>query len=243
MPDRRRHRGSHPRDGEGFSEEAWPTLRQATEDLAWLLARGYSGKASVKLVGDRYALRERQRSAIQRATVSDEVSRERQKREVRAVAGGRLLIDGYNVLLTVESALGGAVVLASRDGAFRDMASMKRHYKRVEQTSQALEAIGEYLAEAEVTEAHWLLDRPIANSGRLKKLMTALAEARSWPWRVDLVASPDRELAQSSQTIATADGWILDQGGAWFNLARHVIESSAPDAWIVDLSKPTEPSP
>jgi uncharacterized protein YyaL (SSP411 family) len=54
MPDRRRHRGPHPKDPELFAPRHWPTLRRAVADLSWLLGRGYSEKAALKLVGDRY---------------------------------------------------------------------------------------------------------------------------------------------------------------------------------------------
>jgi hypothetical protein len=38
-----------------------PILCQAVEELSWLLTRGYPPTSTLKLVGDRYALTERQR--------------------------------------------------------------------------------------------------------------------------------------------------------------------------------------
>lgn len=237
MPDRRRHRGSHPKDEELFAPERLPLLRTAAGDLAWLLSRDYPGKAAVKLVGDRYALTVRQRAALQRATVGDGARNRRLEgqAELGAARGRPLLIDGYNVLLSVESALGGGILLGARDLTFRDLASMKGHYKRVEETRAALELLGVYLAEAGCTRVDWFLDRPISNSGRLRKLMLELAAEHHWPWAVELVASPDRVLASSSELVATADGWILDQGVLWLNLARLVIEDRISDAWVLDF--------
>lgn len=237
MPDKRRHRGAHPQDADSFRAEVLPQLRLAAHDLAWLLTRGYACKAAVKLVGDRYSLRERQRSAVQRSTVGDAVRDRRKALEVgvEAVRDADVLLDAYNILLTVESALGGGIVLASRDGAFRDMASMSGHYKRVEQTIQALQLIGRHMDEAGVRQALWYLDRPISNSGRLKALMQEVAAENGWTWTVELVASPDRVLASGSDVIVTADGWIIDQGRPWLNLARLIIAHDVPDAWIVDL--------
>jgi len=238
VPDRRRHRGAHPKDAECFASVELPRLRRAAEDLGWLLSRGYPGKAAVQMVGDRYALRARQRMAIRRATVGEPTRAARARRQVGSAAlrGRVLLVDGYNVLLTVETALGGGVVLASRDGVYRDMASMRRHYKRVTQTRPALEAIGSWLAAAQCREVAWYLDRPISNSGRLKKWMEEVAADCGWPWTVELVASPDRVLAGSREIVATADGWILDQCRSWVNLARRVVDGAVPQAWVVDLS-------
>src|SRR4051794_12700876 len=63
VPDSRKHRGPGPQDPEWFSSEARPDLAQATADLSWLLSRGYAEPSSLKLVGDRYRLVERQRVA------------------------------------------------------------------------------------------------------------------------------------------------------------------------------------
>ena len=237
MPDRRRHRGAHPRDRECFAPEALETLTRAADDFCWLRSRGYPDKASLQLVGDRYALRLRQRSALQRCAVAGEVARRRRAREVgpEAVRGESLLLDGYNVLLTVEAALGGGVVLKARDGAFRDMAAMRSHFRKVRQTRPALELIGAHLDGLGCRRAHWYLDRPISNSGRLKALMEEIASAHCWPWRVELVPDPDKVLNVSKRIVATADGGILDQGPRWLNLARRVVEASVPSAWVVDL--------
>ncbi len=239
MPDRRRHRGAHPRDRECFAPEALGALRRALGDLCWLRGRGYGDKAAVKLVGDRYQLRLRQRSALQRCAVADDVVRGRQARRVEAAAvrDEPLLIDGYNVLLTVEAALGGGVVLKARDGAFRDMAAMRSHFRKVQQTRPALELIGGHLEDLGCARAHWYLDRPISNSGRLKALMAEIAAGHGWRWVIELVPNPDKVLEVSEAIVATADGGILDQGPRWFNLARRVVEASVPSAWIVDLGR------
>lgn len=238
MPDTRTRRGPHPKDAEGFAPPALPALRRAADDLCWLLTRGYPKKASVKLVGDRHGLIQRQRTALQRTAASDEERTRRAATEAapEELAGRDLLVDGYNVLLTVEAALGGGVVLAARDGTFRDMAAMSGHYRRVNQTVPALERIGAYLAARRCRSVHWLLDRPVSNSGRLKKLIEATAAERGWPWEVELAASPDRALADAGGLIATADSVVLDRCRRWINLARQVVEGHVPEAWIVDLS-------
>ena len=64
MPDKRQHRGPHPHDTILFAPDAHPVLRQAAADLSWLFGRGYASVSAVKLVGDRYALNQRQRMAV-----------------------------------------------------------------------------------------------------------------------------------------------------------------------------------
>ena len=237
MPDQRRHRGPHPDDVRLFGADALPALKTAAVELAWLLSRGYAHLSSLKLVGDRHALESRQRLAASRSTCSDANVARRQQRLVlpSSLAGCRIEIDGYNVLTTIEAALAGGVLLLARDGAMRDMASMHGSYRKVNETQPALELIGQTLAGFGVSEALWFLDRPVSNSGRLKKIIEDLAAERGWTWQVELVHDPDAELAQSDAVIATADSGILDLCGTWCNLACETVARHVPTAWIVRL--------
>ena len=237
MPDTRSHRGPHPEDHRLFAPETLGVLREAASDLNWLLNRGYPGTAAQKLVGDRYQLAARQRTAVARCACSDVDLNERQRRQAScdALTGQPLLLDGYNVLTTVEAALAGGVILAARDGTLRDMASMHGSFRRVTETRPALELIGRTAAALGVSCCVWYLDRPVSNSGRLKTAMAELARHHEWNWTIELVANPDAVLIACEQTIATADSAVLDRCRAWYNLARETIARFVPNARIVDL--------
>jgi len=240
VPDKRKHRGSHPDDARLFGPEAVPLLRHASEDLAWLLSKGYAPPSSLKLVGDRYDLVARQRTAVARATCAPEEAEHRRRREVspEAAAGSELWLDGYNVLTTIEAALSGGVILGCRDGTYRDMASMHGSYRKVSETLPALELIGRTLAEWGAGPCRWLLDSPVSNSGRLKTIIRDLAEQRGWAWEVELVPDPDAVLCRTERIAATADSLILDRCRRWVNLAREVIDRRVPQPWVVRLARP-----
>ncbi len=144
MPDRRTHRGPHPEDARLFGVEALPLLRAAAADFCWLLDRGYAHDSGLKLVGDRYALVARQRTAVSRCCCSASDAARRREHEVgrERLPGAALWLDGYNVLTTIEAALAGGVILIGRDGACRDMASMHGSYRKVAETLPALELLG-----------------------------------------------------------------------------------------------------
>lgn len=242
MPDRRKRRGPAPADGQDFAADALPALRAACRDLSWLLTGGYPPKASLGLVGDRHRLTARQRKALQRTAASKDACRERASRRAlpEDLDGRRVEIDGYNVLLTVESALSGGLLLLARDGALRDLAALSRHYKRLEVTRPAVRHIGSWLARAGVREVSWWFDRPISNSGRLAAVLREEAREHSWPWVVECVASPDARLRRSEHVVATADSAILDDCTSWVSLARHVVEDSVmaeSEVWMLDLEE------
>jgi len=237
MPDQRSHRGPNPEDQRDFASAELPKLGRAHSDFSWLLSRGYAHRSGIKLVGDRYSLTVRQRTAVLRCACSDQERAERHRHEVPVtqIAGGPLLIDGFNLLTTVEAALAGGVVLVGRDGCCRDMASMNGHFKLVEETAPALALIGRTLEQLGPSEAVWMLDSPVSNSGRLANFIRSVG--KDWGWRVELVRNPDPILAESPRTVVTADSAILDAGVGWANLAREVIFTQLPDAWLVRLEE------
>ncbi len=222
-----------------------PKLREATGDLSWLLTRGYAVDSALKLVGDRYALTARQRLAVSRCACRDEQLARRQRHRVEAadLENQQLWIDGYNAITSIEAALAGGVILAARDGCYRDMASMHGSYRKVEETIPAINLLGALLAPWKLAGCHWLFDKPVSNSGRLKTMLGETATQHGWNWSVELVADPDRLLVDSDQIVATADSQILDQANRWFNLARVAIDLRIPNAWILDLSGEHKSSP
>lgn len=227
------HRGAHPEDAGLFAPSQWPALQQAVQDLSWLLTRGYGRKAAVALVGDRYQLRKRQRAALDRTACSDQA---RDRRLLRCAAfPQRLLIDGFNVVTTVEAALGGGVVLGARDSCYRDLASFHGTYRTVEETVPAARLVGELLDRRGVRESVWLLDRPVSNSGRLAGLLRTLAAKHGWNWEVRLVNDPDGELVASDEVVATSDSGVLDRARGWVNLARQVVDEEVAGAWLVPM--------
>lgn len=240
MPDARRHRGRHPDDDKLFSVPAIKPMRSAVADLAWLLSHAYAPESALKLVGDRYNLTARQRDAVRRCTCSDSRAAGRKARRVplRSCAGRAVGVDGYNLLITVEAALSGGIVLVGVDGAFRDLSSVHGTYRRVEETVPALTLIAEALESARVRHVDWYLDKPVSNSGRLKAILADLIEQRASPltWNIELADSPDAVLGRYDGIVASSDSEVLDACDRWVNLAGEIVRKRVDQPWIVNLA-------
>ena len=238
MPDTRSWRGPHPKDRECFAPRWIPVLQGAVEDLSWLLGRGYSNRASLKLVGDRYALRDRQRKAVQRCAASEEDCLRRWQHRVQpeALRGETIAVDGFNILLTLEAALSGGLVLLARDGVMRDLAAMSAHYRRLQTTGPALDLLSDFFTRQGCSRIVCYLDRPVSNSGRLKRLIQERLAGSEPSWRIDLTDRTDQLLMRSPHVVATADSAILDRCQRWVNLTRHIIEESIQTSWVLDLT-------
>ena len=100
---------------------------------------------------------------------------------------------------------------------------MHGSYRKVEETLPALRLVGKTLAHFGVADALWLLDRPVSNSGRLKKIIEEWPPnvvgigvsnwftIRIWNWPNRRQSSPPPTAASS---IFAARGLIL-RGRRW----------------------------
>jgi hypothetical protein len=236
-PDTRQHRGPHPADKQLFSDQQLPALHSAAGDLSWLLTRAYSLKSSLKLVGDRYNLKERQRLAISRAACSDSQLEHRRASRIPIdkIRDESLVIDGFNLLITIEAALSGGLLIVGRDECIRDLSGVHGSYRSVIETEQAICLVGRALEEIGVGESLWFLDKPVSNSGRLGDRIRKLAAQHSWPWEVELAFNPDAEILTSARIAVSSDSVILDRATSWAELNSHIIRLYLSRAWIVDL--------
>lgn len=222
-----------------FAATWLPALRDATADLSWLIAKRYKLPGALALVGNRYSLRTRQRLAVQRAACTDDERAKRGTRRVldeSALAGERILIDGFNVIIAVEAAIARGVLIIGRDGVVRDMASVHGSYRRVAETVAALERIGETLASVECKSAQFWLDRPVSNSGRLAALIREHVGSRI-ETSVELANDPDGELIKrrAEGVVCSGDSLVLDGCGSWFDLSAAVVTNSVDDPWLLDF--------
>ena len=222
-----KHRGKHPNDDKNFATKWKAVLTEASNDLSFLLGKGYAEKSALEIVGNRYRLNTRQRKALMRICCpSDKIeSRKNKAIPVNKLKGKTLIVDGYNLLIIIEVALSGGYIFEGMDGCYRDVASIHGSYKKVEETLPALELIGRVTQELGIEHLHWYFDAPVSNSGRLKVLLYELAEQYGYNWKIDLVHNPDKELVRLNQISVTSDGWIIDESDQWTNLIRYIIDN------------------
>jgi hypothetical protein len=173
-----------------------------------------------------------------RNACSDQQLHSRQSRQVgfAAAANQPVMLDGYNLIITTEAAISGSFIFEGRDHTFKDLASIHGTYRKVTETVPAIMLIGAFLAENHIEHAHWLLDSPVSNSGRLKTLVAAIASENNWPWEVSLLLSPDAELIKTDLIVASSDGIVLDSCGRWLNLAAELILRKLPHIRPIDLA-------
>lgn len=233
----KRNRGKQPNDDKLFAPKWHPVFKEAVDDFCYLLSRGYGNNSTGQLVGNRYKLNKRQRDAIGRISASEQqISRRQQKScTVEDLKGNTVDIDGFNLLILLESALSGAYIFKSRDGTYRDISSVHGSYKRVRKTEEAIHLVGQILKELEVSAVKWYFDQPVSNSGKLKTRLVEVSREHHFDWEVELVFDPDKVLVKSPNIVISADGWVIDEAQRWFNLSALLVERHFAGANVVSV--------
>lgn len=235
-----RSRGKNSGDDQLFgSEKTVKILQEAIRDMHYLLSRGFAENASAALVGNRYRLRARQIQMIKAAAASEEQLLKRRAKEVElaVLAGQAIYIDGFNLIILLESLLSGAYIFKGCDGCYRDQSSVHGSYKRVQQTSPSIALVAGFHKTAAVAKIVWIFDKPVSNSGRLKQLLLEYAQEQQLNWEVYLEFNPDKYLAAIPATVISSDAWILDHCASWFNLPDYLIHTGKLAINLVDTFK------
>jgi hypothetical protein len=238
QPETRRNRGKDPHDETFFGPvKAREKLLLALNDMYYLLSKDYPPRATLALVGNRYRLRQRQNLALQGMSCSAKDIEIRKHTEVSAdsIYGKTIYLDGFNVIILLETFLSDGFIFRGLDGCYRDISSVHGSYKRVKQTESVLISVGKALHELGPERVVWIFDAPVSNSGRIKTLCYEIAAGHGFAWDIYLDNAPDKFLIAQNRLIVSSDAWILNSCYAWFNLVSYIINHALDDRKAMNI--------
>lgn len=196
----------------------------AAEDLRYLLSRGYGRISAVKFVGDKYKLDKPQRLLLYRGVYSPEGAAAHRKKLVGTndVQQEKLSVDGFNVLLTVNSELKGIPNYLSDDGFVRDVSEIHSSATKAN-LSKPVQLTISALKDLEVAKVYIIFDRLISKSGELSKQVFEELRANSVAGESLTAESADFEVLKRGEIAASSDSIIIDKADRVFDLAAYVI--------------------
>jgi hypothetical protein len=196
-------------------------FRDSIADLIYLLDKGYPKKPAIELVGNRYRLDSDQRKILYRGVFDTESAARRKAKQCPLSRIERILIDGYNVLITLESYLKGKTVFRSLDGYVRDIAGQYGDYTFDDFTERSAKLLMQFMTEGVIKSSkHFtggvlFLDYPVSRSGELAAYLRRLFENEHVPIEVSAVQSPDFLIIkggiQKGTAVASSDTVILEK--------------------------------
>lgn len=230
-------RGYYKEDEKWFSKDNIKILKKAQEELFWLINRGYNSESTTNFIGGRYQLSARQRDALKRTTSTREECENRISKmlDINSIRESEVLIDGFNLIITLEVALSKSTLIKANDETIRDLAGLRGTYKLIDKTYNALNIIGETFNELGIKKALFYLDSPVSNSGRLKNTIIDFSKDWNVEVEVELVPNADK-LLWNRENVITTDSIILDKCISWINLSRYIIEKKIKNTRIIKLT-------
>jgi len=200
-------------------------LQEAAEDFRYLLNRGYPRKAALELVGNRYGLTSDERHLLHRGIFSDADSKSRRKSKIPIgkVRNRDLAIDGYNILITIETGLSDRPLILGDDGFIRDISGLSGNFKKTEKTEEAFQLILDIVKRVKPLKTLFLFDSPISMSGELAQEVRSLLKKESLLGDAKAVKVPEKILIGYPGVIATSDTAIIDQSKEVVDLAGDII--------------------
>ena len=193
-------------------------LMNATADLKFLLNRDYNKKASLEFVGNHYLLDKEERNYLQRKVYSTDKVKGRKSKIIplSKIKGKPLFIDGYNVLITVESICGsdGSIVVCD-DGILRDVNAVFGKYKCKDETTTALNSIIALVKIYHPSNIQFFFDSQVSKSGELAKLAEQIMEEQEVQGSAHTAQNVDHQLITLSNenegVVASSDSVIMDK--------------------------------
>lgn len=229
-------RGYVPTDEKEFKGDNLNKLYKASEDLVYLLNRGYKIKGASTFIGNHYLLSERQRLALIRGISKNDDIKTRKYKEVNDFSGTKVIhIDGFNTIITLEVALSNSLIIKAMDETIRDLAGLRGTYSVIDKTEIAIKLIGDFLLEHKIERTVFYLDKPVSNSGRLKMKILEIFKDTELEVEVLNIENVD-SILKSKENVVTSDAIILDNCINWINLNKYIIEKNISNPNFIDFS-------
>lgn len=210
-----------------MSEILSNTFKDACNDYLYLLDKNYSEKAVIKIVQDKYKLSGLERSVLQRGIVNRNTASKRRIKilQEKEIQGNNLLVDFFNILLTIYSYLNGNFVYIACDGFLRDASESHGNFIKNKNFIIAIELIFKYLYKIKFKKITFYIDSPVSKSKELFYIINDKINEYKIDAETELVKSADYYLIKSKNEIsATSDSNIIDKVEKVYDLSFNILK-------------------
>jgi hypothetical protein len=188
-------------------------IDEAMEELRFLLDRGYRKDDASRFVSDTHHLNPTERNILFCRTFSrEDVEKTMSKiKPIEYVRGQLLMVDGFDVLTTVQDIISGAKMLACQDGIIRKSSIFDSSYIIRDSTRDAADRAIEVLASYPPRNVSWVFDSQIIGSSALAEYVREKLEEKNIRGESITLPSVYNHILKNNILTATSDINIIGQ--------------------------------
>ncbi len=198
---------------------------RAVQNLRYLLNQGYPRESAVNFVANHYRFPLNQRHLLARCVFSKIEIVEHRRKAIRAgaVRGKRLGVDGYNVLITLESIFTRKQVVRCGDGYIRDLRAIFGKYRISPATTRALAELLRIIARAKSSHVEFLFDKQVSRSGELAGMVRQRLKQAGLKGDAQAIGGVDLKL-RSFDVVASSDRAIIRRVKAIWDIPAELLK-------------------
>lgn len=211
-------------------------VEEAVKDVRYLLERGFPRSSAVDFVSDHYELELEKRHLLTRCVFSESEAKKHQEKLIEGseIEGRKLGVDGYNVLITVESILKGEKIIKCDDGVVRDLQAIFGKYKMSDWTEKALDKILRTVKKLGPEKVNLFFDKQVSKSGELAGLVRRKINNLDLRGNAQAIGGVDKKVWES-EVSASSDRIIIERSQRTFDIPAEFLKTE--NANFVDLTK------
>ncbi|WXG42717.1 MAG: DUF434 domain-containing protein [Promethearchaeati archaeon SRVP18_Atabeyarchaeia-1] len=204
-------------------------LVEAARDLRYLLSRGYSREASVRFVATGHGVTLGERYILMRAVYDDAEAEKRRRKLVSLdeIRGETVSIDGYNLLITVESMLAKKLLVQCDDNITRDVSGVFGKHKITTVTTQALSLILRKLKDHAPKEVRFTYDKQVSKSGELASQTRMMMAEFELKGTATTALKTDIATLESGGVTVSSDSVVVDRAKRILDLAGELARQES----------------
>ncbi len=218
-------------------------LREAIKDYEYLLIRGYTPKQILPFISNRYGLNKMEQLLIYRSIHDNEYKNSinakiQKKSDIRDQV---LLIDGLNVILTIQAAISCKPLVKGDDGFIRDIQGVHGKVRYNEEFFSSIIRLGIGLKYLEPRKTLILFDKNISLIGFYSKIIKRLLSLYAGI-DINVVLSDmcDKSLIdlsnQYNYVVSSSDAVLIMKSRKVFDLAGFIVLDLMLYSNIIDIN-------
>lgn len=195
-------------------------------EFRFLLDRGYKRTHALRFVGEHHQLESTHRNVLERVVFPEEEARKRKKHLVSAkdLSGQDIVIDGFNILISLDCLKTQAPLFLADDGVYRDIAARKG-IKNLQTIRENLTMLCELFSTLGVNQVLFIFDQQVSRSGEIAALTRAVIKETALVGQGITEPQTDRAVINASEkaVVCSSDRVIIDGSPRVFDAISYFV--------------------